>query len=266
MERATSGDSFQADGLDLESPTGAVSDRPPADGPSDSALFKQVELSAEHEFKVRFDCSQIVYYLKCLVRVSALRTLYYSARFRGWCIVLRGTRMHLSRRSRIHLAPGSRLVLGTHHAGPSPSSVSLDKGARLYVQGKVDLARGARLLLGPGARLEIGSGTYLNPYTTITCLNRITIGSKCAISWNTNILDGNGHNLVVEGMPKPRLESVSIGDNVWIGTGVIVLGGVRISDGAVVAAGAVVCSDVPERTLVGGNPARIIREAVAWEL
>jgi tetrahydrodipicolinate N-acetyltransferase len=130
----------------------------------------------------------------------------------------------------------------------------------------VDLTRGTRVLLGPGARLEIGSEVLVNPNSTITCMSRITIGSNCAISWNTNIIDGNFHELIVGGVSRPRVQPVSIGDNVWIGTGVIVLGGVRIGNGTVVAAGSVVCSDVPDGALVGGNPARIIREAVSWKV
>ncbi|MCZ7467796.1 acetyltransferase [Agrobacterium sp. O3.4] len=66
-----------------------------------------------------------------------------------------------------------------------------------------------------------------------------------------------------------------IGNDVWIGHGVIVLPGVRVGDGAVLAAGAVVTKDVPSYTIVGGVPAKIIRErfsrsiarqlaAIAW--
>jgi phosphonate metabolism protein (transferase hexapeptide repeat family) len=66
-----------------------------------------------------------------------------------------------------------------------------------------------------------------------------------------------------------------IGHDVWIGHGVIVLPGVTVGDGAVLAAGAVVTKDVPPYTIVGGVPAKIIRErfsrsiaeklaAIAW--
>ena len=46
--------------------------------------------------------------------------------------------------------------------------------------------------------------------------------------------------------------------------GATILSGVKIGDGAVVAAGAVVATDVPEKALVGGVPAKVIRENVEW--
>ena len=57
-----------------------------------------------------------------------------------------------------------------------------------------------------------------------------------------------------------RADKVIIGNDVWIGHGVTVLPRVTIGDGAVLAAGAVVTKDVPPYTIVGGVPARPIRE------
>jgi len=67
-----------------------------------------------------------------------------------------------------------------------------------------------------------------------------------------------------------RSTPVTIGHDVWIGHGAIVLAGRSIGTGAVVAGGAVVTKDVPDYTIVAGNPARIIRrrfpEAIAERL
>ncbi len=58
---------------------------------------------------------------------------------------------------------------------------------------------------------------------------------------------------------------IIIGDNVWVGTRAVILKGVTIGGGAIVAAGAVVTKDVPPRTIVGGNPAHVIRENASWK-
>lgn len=58
---------------------------------------------------------------------------------------------------------------------------------------------------------------------------------------------------------KENLYSAIIGNDVWIGYGVIIKGGVSIGDGSIVAMGSVVVKDVPPYSIVGGNPAKIIK-------
>lgn len=70
-----------------------------------------------------------------------------------------------------------------------------------------------------------------------------------------------GHSL----SPKDRNKTgyaipIIIGDNVWIGGSAVILPGVKIGDNSVVAGGAVVTKDVPSNVVVGGNPAKIIKE------
>jgi acetyltransferase-like isoleucine patch superfamily enzyme len=73
------------------------------------------------------------------------------------------------------------------------------------------------------------------------------------------------HRFDVVGSPvweSPRGDTlkVVVEDDVWIGHGAIILSGVTIGRGSVVAAGAVVSKDVPAYAIVGGNPAKIIKE------
>lgn len=56
-----------------------------------------------------------------------------------------------------------------------------------------------------------------------------------------------------------------VGNDVWIGHGAIIMAGVRIGDGAIVAAGSVVTKDVEPCTIVGGNPARFIKNRFKTE-
>jgi acetyltransferase-like isoleucine patch superfamily enzyme len=53
---------------------------------------------------------------------------------------------------------------------------------------------------------------------------------------------------------------VTVGNDVWIGHAVIILGGVSIGDGAIIGAGSVVTKDVEPYSIVGGNPAKLIRK------
>ena len=112
-----------------------------------------------------------------------------------------------------------------------------------------------------GGTLTLGQG-YINSNVTIDCFDAITIGNGVAISKGVTIRDSDNHS--INGNEKVSAPIV-IGDNVWIGLDAIILKGVNIGKGSVVAAGAVVTRDVPEKVLVGGVPARILRENISWE-
>jgi acetyltransferase-like isoleucine patch superfamily enzyme len=60
-------------------------------------------------------------------------------------------------------------------------------------------------------------------------------------------------------------EGIVVEDDVWIGAGAIITDGVRVGKGAVVAAGAVVTGNVPAHSVVGGVPARVIKQIEAGQ-
>ena len=120
---------------------------------------------------------------------------------------------------------------------------------------------GFNVTVNLGAKLFLGSG-YANNNFRLDCFNEIRIGYEVAISHNVIIRDSDNHQL----SGQTEISSpITIGDHVWIGMNSIILKGVTIGDGAVIAAGSVVTRDVPSRTLVGGVPAKIIREDVDWK-
>lgn len=118
---------------------------------------------------------------------------------------------------------------------------------------------GCHISVGPEAKLIMESG-YMNNSCWLNCAKSISIGENVSIGNEVIIRDNDAHS--IEG--RQSAAPIVIGNHVWIGARAIILKGVTIGDGAVIAAGAVVTHDVPAYTLVGGVPAKVIREGVEW--
>jgi len=120
------------------------------------------------------------------------------------------------------------------------------------------------MLDGPNATITIGAQSRIHG-TCVHARMSISIGDRCLIAANSQIIDSSGHDTLLE-TPELRISSrgssapVVIEDDVWIGAGCTVLPGVRIGRGSVVAAASVVTRDVPPQVVVAGSPAVIIRE------
>lgn len=143
--------------------------------------------------------------------------------------------------------------------------VQLSKNSELETKGHVDLGAGVRLMAGQGAKVSIGNGTFISGNSLIVCAKSIEIGENCAISWDVQIMDTDFHKFVDnEKQEKPFIKPIKIGNHVWVGSRVTILKGVQIGDGAVIAAGSVVTKDVPAKCVVGGNPAKVIKENIDW--
>lgn len=112
-----------------------------------------------------------------------------------------------------------------------------------------------------GKNIHVGSHFLANFNVTILDIAPVRVGDHCMIGPNTLITTVN-HPLTPKGRRKrlAKASPVTIGNDVWIGGGCTILPGVSIGNNVVVAAGAVVTKDVPDNSLVGGVPARLIRE------
>lgn len=119
------------------------------------------------------------------------------------------------------------------------------------------------------SHIEIGSNCHIGPFNHITCTNKIVIGDGVMTGMYVLISDNNhGGTTYEELRQRPGNRdlvskgAVHIGDNVWIGDKASILSGVTIGEGAVVAANAVVVRDVPPYCVVGGSPARILKQVL----
>jgi len=119
-----------------------------------------------------------------------------------------------------------------------------------------------------GKHLHVGDHVFINYNADFLDGGEIRIGNRVMMGPGVKIYSGN-HSLVASERMKivdGKLQLISIaelltiGDDVWICGNATICPGVTIGNGAVIAAGAVVTKNVPEHTLVGGNPAKVIKE------
>lgn len=112
-------------------------------------------------------------------------------------------------------------------------------------------------------RLRVGEYTTINDHCYLDNRKEITIGSKVNIAHNTRIYT-LGHDLNSPSLPDIG-GSVEIGDDAFIFANVLIMPGVHIGEGAVVFPGSVVVKDVAPYTMVGGNPAKYIKDRKKME-
>lgn len=110
-----------------------------------------------------------------------------------------------------------------------------------------------------GREIRVGRRVFINQNCTIYDLAEISIGDDVMIGPNVSLISAGHPVEVSERFAGVVGKPIVIERNVWIAAGAILIGGVRVGENSVVAAGSVVTKDVPANTLVGGNPARVIR-------
>jgi acetyltransferase-like isoleucine patch superfamily enzyme len=147
--------------------------------------------------------------------------------------------------------------------------------ARILVGEHAIVYENARIEAHGEGTIRIGDCAVIGD-ARIYCRNKVTIGARLLASWNVLIQDFDPHPLdpalrarQVEdicGLPAKKLdwdfssEEIEIGEDVWLGANATVLKGAKIGAGCVVAAGAVVTAgDWPARSVLAGNPAKVVK-------
>ena len=158
------------------------------------------------------------------------------------------------------------VLLSIAALGPLPDRCRRPLLRRLGFRVARDCGIRAGLRVSGRARVEIGSGAFLNLDVSLQADAPISIGRNVQIAPGVQLVTAD-HEI---GEPQQRAGTntsgaIVIGDGSWIGVGAIVLAGVTIGPGCVIGAGAVVREDCAANTLYVGVPARAIRELPAGE-
>jgi acetyltransferase-like isoleucine patch superfamily enzyme len=174
-------------------------------------------------------------------------------------------------RERVNRSRVTRIGEGTQLVGlidRRAAGAEINIGQNCLIQGQIVAERNE-------SRINLADRVLLGGGSVIDCALSVTVERNVLISYACVIADADNHSLYAElrvndlatwmdghrhDWSHTEMAPIRICEGAWIGARSIVLKGVTIGAGAVVGMGSVVTKDVPPRTVVGGNPARIIRE------
>lgn len=177
----------------------------------------------------------------------------------------------------IHAIHASLAVSGNNNIVILGDGVRLEN-AQLHIKGnnnlialgsKVRFRGSIQLRDGDGNKVEIEQSSVFGK-ANIYCAegSHVHIGERCMFSSTIEMRTGDGHSIfdLTTGERLNKAENIMIGNHVWIGGNVTILKGAHIEKECMVAANAVVTAKrFPQHSLIGGMPAKILRENILWD-
>lgn len=173
-----------------------------------------------------------------------------------------------ARKGQVIISSNSRILLGFETwKAPSKnceSSVQIDDGLIIF-KGGAKFSSGSCIKVDCGGELVIGDNFESSRNVFIYVSKSIVFGDNVLVGYNTSIRDDDGHGIMTDWINRKRIP-VIIGNNCWIGSQCHLLKGVVLTEGNVVATGSIVTSSINSQinSIIGGVPARIIKNNVRW--
>ena len=214
-----------------------------------------------------------------MTSLSIIKTLGISPQSWGTYLRINLFSKQVKKQSRLSFTPISRTVVQLDSSGKlvlngrlttgvkqlkhskMETRILIEKDSEMVVNGDFVMFGDSYIRVAPGGKLILHDG-FINENVQITVGDVVDIGEGFTCGRDVIIRSYDGH---VIDEPDYRISApIKIGKHVWVGQGATILKGVEIGDGAIIAAGALVTKDVPSRTIVGGVPAKVIKENVKW--
>ena len=117
--------------------------------------------------------------------------------------------------------------------------------------------------------LSVGERSFVGHHSHLACTengSRLIVGNDCMISSYVQVRTGDSHSILdVDGNRINQAQSVTVGNHCWLGEGVKVLKGVTLAGDVIVSTGAIVTKSFGKNVLIGGIPAKVIKDNVTWD-
>lgn len=132
-------------------------------------------------------------------------------------------------------------------------------------KGKAHIGHGSKLSVS--GILTLGSNFSIAAESQIICQKEILFGHDVLVSWENLFMDTDFHKIITDGEITNLPREIHIGNHVWIGCRCTILKGTKLGDDIIIAANSTISGVYNEpNTIVGGNPATIIKRGINWEL
>lgn len=141
-----------------------------------------------------------------------------------------------------------------------------DFGGDIVFGKTISFCQGTALEIGEEAKLVLGNKVYFGALSKLACYEKIEIGENTRFSWENIIVDTDFHSIinVSDGSKRPMCSPIKIGKFNWFGIQSLVLKGTKTPDYCMISARSLVNKEhnIPSYTLLGGIPAKLLKEGV----
>ncbi len=140
------------------------------------------------------------------------------------------------------------------------SNAKIKLGRNIWVDTELNI------ICGNNTKVQIGNSTSFVKTTLHSSYGEIDIGNDCMFSSGIFVRNHDNH-FIFDAETGDRINysrKVKIKDHVWVGQNSILLAGFSIGNGAIIGAGSISSSIFPDKVVIAGSPARIIREGIIW--